>query len=215
MDTSPSGRVVWERAANRIMSCVFTFTQQTEGQDRYVTNVIREGYHPSSSAFNETPLTMWLCSSSTRLQFFSTPSLTLTLGAQYVLEMGYAWYHPMYLNLKIWIHTGADRRIIHITNRSEFLSVTIHCDPGAFSFTYSPGTVGSMSWEYLIKIEENGSAVSIVPSNSLVIYSFPHLANVTAFQIPSLSIFAFSGKESLIFPQVNEIVTAPYEIASV
>lgn len=63
-DTSPSGRVVGERAANRIMSCMFTFTKQTEGLDRYVTNVIRESYHPSSCAFNETPLTMWPWSSS-------------------------------------------------------------------------------------------------------------------------------------------------------
>lgn len=72
-----------------------------------------------------------------------------------------------------------------------------------------------MSWAYLIKIVENGSAVSIVLSNSLLMYS-PDLANVTA-QILNplyLSIFSFCGKES-DFPQVNEIVTAPYEITTV
>lgn len=46
------------------------FTKQTEGLDRYVTNVIREGYHPSSCAFNETPLTMWPCTAPAHF-FFS------------------------------------------------------------------------------------------------------------------------------------------------
>lgn len=67
----PSGGVVWNWAANRIMSCVFTFTEEIEGQNRCVTNVIREGYHPSSSAFNEAPLTMQLCSFSTTQHIFA------------------------------------------------------------------------------------------------------------------------------------------------
>lgn len=73
------------------MSCVLTFAEQIEGQNRYVTNVIREGYHPSSSAFNEAPLTMqlWRSSTSPHISFLCMPYSELSLRAQYVPEMGY------------------------------------------------------------------------------------------------------------------------------
>lgn len=101
------------------------FTKQTEELDRYVTNVIREGYHPLSCAFNETPLTMWPWSVST-ISLLSNPTASQpTLRAQCAPDMGYIWYHPTSLNFKIWIHSGAGRKISRIANRSRFLSVTI------------------------------------------------------------------------------------------
>ena len=137
---------------------------------------MREGYHPSFSAFNETPLTMWLCSSSESHAFF------------FLHSRRYSQSTMCFWNGMCLISSDESQFANLNPNCSGQIgeSATLLTDGGSCREQFSvwsllifiylqPRTVGGMSWAYLIKIQENGSAASIVPCNSSVMYSSPIL----------------------------------------
>lgn len=149
---SPTGQVVQERAANRIMPCVFTFTKQAEGRDRYATNTIREGYHLSSSASNGTPFTLRLWSGNTTLFFLveiyifiyllltqqptKSKSSTHSQNGTCLIASEISQFeilNPFHCN-------GPERNTSYIARQSKFLSVTIaHAIPVHFHLPAGPG----------------------------------------------------------------------------